>query len=521
MATNQKLYLFQLIQSLSSSEKGYVKKYCKRNGTGVTYLKLFDAIDKQEVYDEDAIKKKFRKEKFVKQFSVAKNYLIKSILKSLRAYYSESSNNIKVHELLLEIEILFKKRLVGLCQKLIKKAKQLVIESELFNHYEELAFWDFRLTLLTEYTEETDQHMNDLQAFGQEGLESNLLLNQYRHLAYEVYKYSFKEGYSREEEALLVAEKFGKHPLLTQQPSSKNAKALGRYFNIWTKIHELHNDFEKAYEASQGFVAVIQQNPAVFSDFIMSTIIPAHYNLLASCIQMNKEEVFFENLAYLKNIPKTYKNKGKSIQQITHFYTVSLELQFYTQNAHFEKAKAILPAAKKIIEEENLLEIGLAMLHVEMTYSIAYAYFGLGDYDESENWVNLTLEHQKNNLREDVLCLAHLLHLTNHAELGNYQYLSYKIRSTYNFIKKMQKAHTFEKVILKFLKKLINIRNSTELRSLLDDYKEKFAEIEKDPLVYMIIKNFDVISLLESKLTDKRFATIAAQRRKQGMPSQQ
>ena len=85
MELNQKLYLFQPIKSLSSSEKGYVKKYCTKNEAGAAYLKPLDAIDKQEKYDEDALKKKFRKEKFVNQLSVAKNYLIKAILKSLRA----------------------------------------------------------------------------------------------------------------------------------------------------------------------------------------------------------------------------------------------------------------------------------------------------------------------------------------------------------------------------------------------------------------------------------------------------
>ena len=112
MGQNQKLYLFQLIKSLSKTEKGYVKKYCAKNGTNPAYLQLFTAIDNQENYDEEQIKNKFKGESFIKQLSVAKNYLIKTVLKSLRAYHSESTSNIKVHELLLEIEILYQKRML-------------------------------------------------------------------------------------------------------------------------------------------------------------------------------------------------------------------------------------------------------------------------------------------------------------------------------------------------------------------------------------------------------------------------
>lgn len=512
METNQKLYLFQLIKSLSSSEKGYVKKYCARNGAGAAYLKLFDAVEKQVVYDEEAIKKKFKKEKFVNQFSVAKNYLIKAILKSLRSYHAESSKNIQVHELLVEIEILQGKRLAGLSQKLLRKAKKIALESELYNHYAEISFWDFRLTLSSEYTDQTDQQMETIKEVGNEGMESILLLYQYRHLAYDIYKYTLKEGYSREVEALAVAHEFEQHELL-QAPPTQSVRALGRYYNIWTKIHEIKNDFEAGYEASQKFVAVIQENPAIFADFLMPTIIPAHYNLLASCISLNKKEIFFECLEYFKKIPVLYKCKNELVLQVIDCYAISLELNFYTQNAYFELAKDILGTAESMVREQALPSIGLGLLHIEMVYSIAYAHFGLGNYSTSEDWVTMALDQQKNSIREDIICLAQLLHIINHVELGNYQYLNNRLRSLYQFIKKMKKAHAFEIVMLQFIKKLINAKSSQEFLELIHVYKGKFIEIEKDPFVKMIMKNFDIISMLESKLQKRPFAEIAAERR--------
>ena len=513
MEQNQKLYLFQLIKSLSISEKGYVKKICAKNGANPSYLKLLDAIDSQTTYDEESIKKKFKNQKFIKQLSVAKSYLIKSILKSLRAYHSESTNNIQVHELLLEIEILYNKRLIGLCQKLIKKAKRIIEEAQLFHHAEELAFWDFRLALLLPHNEHTDAYMEANQVFGNKGLKATSMLSEYRHLAYDVFKFGFKEGYSREEQARTIAHQFSKHPLLKDSPEPNNAKAVARYHNIWNKIHEINTDYEKGYESSKSFVEVIQDNPKVFEDYLMSTVIPAHYNLLGCCILLNKGKTFFPNLQYLKDIPQTYKSKNETIHRLTHYYATALELQFYTQNAYFDKAAALLPEAKKIVEEGDLLTFGLSLLQIEFCYSIAYSYFGLGNYEASETWVAKTLEHEKDNLREDVLCMTHLLHLVNHAEMGNFQYLDSKLRSTYNFIKRMKKIHKFEKIALQFIKKLIHARNRSEYINLIKVYKEKFEAIEQLPFEQMIIKNFDIISWMDSKLQNKKFILVAASRR--------
>lgn len=513
MEQNQKLYLFQLIKSLSVSEKGYVKKTCAKNGTNPSYLKLLDAIDSQTIYDEESIKKRFKGQKFIKQFSVAKNYLTKSILKSLRAYHSESSNNIQVHELLLEIEILYNKHLIGLCKKKIKKAKRIIQEAQLFHHAEELAFWDFRLALLLPHNEQTDAYMETNKAFGKKGLEAVRVLSEYRHLAYNIFKVGFKDGYSREEQAQRVAQQFSEHPLLCQLPEQNNIKALASYYNIWNKIHEINTDYEKGYQSSKEFVKIIQHNPKVFEDYLLSTVIPSHYNLLGCCVLLHKEKTFFSNLQYLKDIPQTYNSKNETVHRLTHYYAIALELQFYTQNAYFDKASALLAEAQKIVAHGNLLNFGLSLLHIEVCYSIAYAYFGLGNYEASETWVAKTLEHQKDNLREDIMCMAHLLHLVNHAEMGSFQYLEYKLRSTYNFIKRMKKIHKFETITLQFIKKLISVRNNSEFISLIETYKERFLAIQHHPFERIIIKNFDIISWMESKLHNEKFILVAAARR--------
>ena len=52
--------LFRLIHSLTIEEKGYFKKFAARHKTsGNVYLRLFDAINKQKVFEEKLLIKSF------------------------------------------------------------------------------------------------------------------------------------------------------------------------------------------------------------------------------------------------------------------------------------------------------------------------------------------------------------------------------------------------------------------------------------------------------------------------------
>ena len=122
--------LFILIKSLTKSEKRYFKRFCKfySNDKKNNYLKLFEAIDNQSIYDESKIKKKFRGEVFIKQLSVTKDYLNKIILKSLNFYNSTNDPYILIKELITEAELLINKKLYVQSWKKLQRAKKLAYE---------------------------------------------------------------------------------------------------------------------------------------------------------------------------------------------------------------------------------------------------------------------------------------------------------------------------------------------------------------------------------------------------------
>ena len=124
--------LHQLIKSLTKSEKRFIKLNAQMHKGDKVYLTLMDAIAKQKEYNEVELLELFKDEDFIKQFSVAKNYLQNYILKQLRQYHSGLRASIECKNLLIDIEILFWKGQYKLSEKLIAKAEKIANQYELF-----------------------------------------------------------------------------------------------------------------------------------------------------------------------------------------------------------------------------------------------------------------------------------------------------------------------------------------------------------------------------------------------------
>ena len=75
--------LFQLVQSLSRGEHQQFKRRASLASGEKKYLLLYEAIRKQEIYDEEALREEFKSEAFTRNFPSIKHYLYKIILESL------------------------------------------------------------------------------------------------------------------------------------------------------------------------------------------------------------------------------------------------------------------------------------------------------------------------------------------------------------------------------------------------------------------------------------------------------
>lgn len=119
--------LFRLIHSLTPEEKGYYKKLAKRHtARGTNYVKLFDAINDQEVFEEKTLKQEF------KHYAVMKVYLKDMITDSLMIYHKFNHPHIELFNEIQRIHIFLIKGMVDEAIKVLKKALITAREMEVF-----------------------------------------------------------------------------------------------------------------------------------------------------------------------------------------------------------------------------------------------------------------------------------------------------------------------------------------------------------------------------------------------------
>ncbi len=123
--------LFELIKSLTKSEKRTFKIYAKRQNSEVDlkFLILFDLLDKMSMYDEELLLKKAKGIKKA-QLSNLKAHLYKQILISLRLVQINYNKDIEIREQIDYAKILFNK---GLYKQSLKLLDRLKSQAEKYN----------------------------------------------------------------------------------------------------------------------------------------------------------------------------------------------------------------------------------------------------------------------------------------------------------------------------------------------------------------------------------------------------
>src|SRR5688572_28813488 len=127
--------VFRLIKSMSMSEKRHFKLFSSGHvgGESKNYLRLFDAICRQDEYDEESIRREFEGTALARHLPAEKNYLYAHLLESLNAFNREKTFLARHSNYLISIEILFNRGLFDQSQKIIRKAKTEAYAMEKFS----------------------------------------------------------------------------------------------------------------------------------------------------------------------------------------------------------------------------------------------------------------------------------------------------------------------------------------------------------------------------------------------------
>ena len=496
--------LFELIKSLSKSEKRFFKLSSSLQTGDKNYLKIFDAIEKQTAYNEAALKTMFKKETFVNHFPSEKNHLYKLILKSLRNYHSDNSINSVLKQEIKNVEILYKKALFKECNKFLLRAKKQAIENEKFYFLFELISWE---KLLLEEAFEDGQFNKDLDKLIDE--EQDVIaklqnLAEY-HVLYSKINYVFRsEGFSRNAEDIRIVAEIEDHPLIKGKNTalSKRAATICYYTQGFCAMANSRTDL--ALLKFNRVKDILDARPKLKTDLAkryvktLSKIISSHIDLGL----YDEAWGFIDDLKTLTN-----QNGFKSIDiQVNVFKTATIsELQLLTRSGKFSEALSVVEDS--ILDKLESVENRLSKEQLlELYYHIAYAYFGTGEFNKSLFWINKVLNDNENTLRKDLFSYARLFNLVIHFELQNYDLLEYITKSTQRYLMRRQRDYNLEKLVIDHLRKLIRESKSKDIVTKYTEFKAQLVELVTEPEDQIVLKYFDFLSWINSKIESTSFS---------------
>jgi hypothetical protein len=499
--------LFELICSLTKSEKRYFKIFSSRHTIGQenNYIKLFDFIDQMSEYDESSVFKEFDGQSFLNKFSITKGRLYDNVLRSLDSFYAQSSIESQIFRLIHSADILYKKSLYDQCLKLLRSASKLAKKHERFTLLLEIHLKKKRLVENRGYMNMKESEIDGF--WSDEKLELERIGQYFKfwHTKSKLFYLLNKSGRARnEEEIQLFQSVIAELKKVDLSNAYFDTKYL--YFHIHSAYHFALGNLNESFEFLKKNVQLFQSNKA---KIIEEPNI--YYSILTNAIyiasRIGNQQVQKDYLKELKEFPETYKivlNEDLDIKLFSS--TMSLELSLLSQTGDFEEIVSYVP---KINEAYRLYGEKVSSLRrAYLNFKVSNAYFAVENWNEALKWNNFILNDQELDKKDDILCFAHIMNIIIHFELDNRRLLPYALKATKRLLKSRNKTYEFERVFLKHINKLIAAPDIFTFQEKLDVIYLELEKLAENPMENIAFEYFDFMSWIEGKRKNCSYAKI-------------
>ncbi len=489
--------LFQLVKSLSKSEKRFFKLSSSLQSGEKNYIKIFDAIEKQEEYDEEDLKHQFRDETFIKHFPSEKNHLYKLILKSLRSYHSDNTPASVLQQENKNVELLYKKALYKEANKFLGRAKKIAYQSEKYYYLIDLLNWE---KILLAKALENGQFKKDFTQIIDEELEvikclSNLA--EYQAL-YSKINYFFRMGgYVKSEEENEQVSEIAQDPLIVNEDAALSVRAASILYYVKGSCATATRDFDSAIENFEKARKILEENEVIKND-VPNRYVRILSQLIQSYINIKSYNKAYDLLGLLGDLERKTAFSTEDVSTLL-FFTKALCHQLLL-NRQGKIAEAVDQISVYVDRLDQLKGKISKEKEVTLNYLFAYLHFGNGNYKEALSWINNVLNDNENALRQDIYSYARVLNIMIHYELGNFGLLEYIVKSTNRFLSKKNKDFKAETLVVDYVKKLAKVKNEEEKLEIFQKLKTDLEGILITPIDRLILEYIDFFSWINSKL---------------------
>ena len=497
--------LFELVNALNTNEKRYFKLHASKYASGNRkYLDLFEAVNKQVQkgsYDEAALLRQFKHEPFTRQMHVAKNYLVKLINRSLLAFHAELKVDFRIYEQLRIADILMHKGLMKQAAKALRKGRRLAEE----NH---------EYALLAKVLEREERMSTRQLQFGKaaelieaQRLEHQKCLNLLDNKEFGVvlYDYYMRVTESRSEQSEEDFRKLIDFKALDDEAGAESVRARIYKYTARTLYENFLGNAEQQVSYQHRIIAMYEETPNLIQQDPRPYLVALH-NLNQGLFGLNDFERVIEVNQKIRQTLKDYKVSRRP----------NVESESLQGVAEFELwVKINLCLAADTIRESlaNSIEIYERFhprMHqqdrINLLYSIAYAWFYIGEFKECQQWLNTLLNQRYDDVRQDLQSLARVLNLILHFELANQQLLDYLEKSAYRFLNSRKRLYKIESFILAFIRRQARAKSKEQRRKALQALQDECLAVADHPFEGKFLEYFDILAWTQAHLDNSSFS---------------
>ena len=495
--------LLILIKSLSKAEKRYFRLWSDLQSGDKTYIALFDLFDALDTLQEIVAQFKINQES--KSFEMASKYLYKVLLDCLVKLREKQDVQTAIYNKIAKAGILFERDLFENAIDELHIAERLAsdYENDLLLHL--IRRTELRYLSALEFEGLSERKLVNKQMKISESIKYTRSINQHIQL-YDILKHRLiYKGYVRSDKQrnamndLVLSELYlianssyrgfeaQKLHLLFQATyylNSGNHKLAIRYY------HDLITLFTKNKH--------LMLNPPVYYFSALRGVLDSL--LVAGLYQ---EMPFF--LFKLDEMAKQHEGSTEFLLNVkaTRYY---YEFSRLINSGEFDAVKRLKESAEEsLFRKSNLLRLEDQLkLHLSMV--ILYI---------STNEYQLARKSMKNILGSGKLFYAlpsykitRLINLILQAELGNYDFFENEIKSIKRNIQYEKQVYGVEKLVFRFVQDYPLPTYENNRLKLWRQYRKDIATIRQSKYERQLLKTFDFIAWIESKLKRKPFHEI-------------
>ena len=493
--------LFELIHSLTKSEKRSFKLFAKRSGATdqAKFIRLFDAMENINTYDEKAIMKKMP-EVTKTQFSNLKSHLYGQILASLRLSNLKHDIDIELREQLDYIRVLYKKGLYQQSLRVLNKAKKTIgdYRKDLF----QLALLDYEKQIRSQQVFDLKESQADvLERETQEALSRFSNVQTFFTLATKMKARFVEKGMVKSVSEMnnLKALFYTSVKDVQEEDLAFNEKFY--FYRAYHWFSYLTYDFESCVKYAEKWVNSFREGG-------LDTKRKAGYlkglnRLLQSAFRIYDLDRFNQYYAYFDEFEEA---EGTSITS----NTAALLLKYKTiqafnltfLNADFEsKKKLIETLLQEVKSSESIIDRHSITV---INYKAGVYYFALENYDESRFYLN-KLINEIGGLRSDLKGFARIISVLIDYDSDNEENIDRKIKAAFIYIKQAENLGELQDTFLKFFKNLGAVFPQ-DVKKAFKDLRAQLEQLNKDPYSAKPLLYFDLLSWLDAKIDGTSFA---------------